>query len=224
MFTVTAILAIIFQFNKNKLWGKYYDNKNRKMLLVILLCTLPIIFLSVITNDALGYGMGINESEDDSEITTDYEDDSDDYYDYSDSYDYEDSDDYDYDYADDYSYDDEEAYDNYPQEIDIMNEMIVLCNYLQKNGVIDDFHVELGYNAKGYVKGTVAQDDDYVYVLYDNGVKEDSDGNDCIELVLEAEPLDDNGNSLGQQEAKLKGFYLVNLETDEVIDEHKTHW
>ena len=36
--------------------------------------------------------------------------------------------------------------------------------------------------------------------------------------------IDENGNSKGQQEAKLKGFYLVNLETDEVIDEHKTTW
>ena len=105
-----------------------------------------------------------------------------------------------------------------------MNEMIVLCNYLQKNGVIDDFKVELGYSAKGYVKGTVAQDSDYVYVLYDNGTKEDENGNECIELVLEAEPLDEQGNSLGQQEAKLMGFYLVNLSTDEVIDEHKTTW
>ena len=61
-------------------------------------------------------------------------------------------------------------------------------------------------------------------VLYDNGTKEDGNGNECIELVLEAEPLDDSGNSLGQQEAKLMGFYLVNLSTDEVIDEHKTTW
>ena len=105
-----------------------------------------------------------------------------------------------------------------------MNEMIVLCNYLQKNGVIDDFKVELGYSAKGDVKGTVAEDSDYVYVLYDNGTKEDEGGNECIELVLEAEPLDEQGNSLGQQEAKLMGFYLVNLSTDEVIDEHKTTW
>lgn len=132
---------------------------------------------------------------------------------------------YDYDYGNDYDYDYEESYDDsYPAEIDIMNEMIVLCNYLQKNGVIDDFKVELGYSAKGDVKGTVAEDSDYVYVLYDNGTKEDENGNECIELVLEAEPLDDSGNSLGQQEAKLMGFYLVNLSTDEVIDEHKTTW
>ena len=57
-----------------------------------------------------------------------------------------------------------------------------------------------------------------------NFLKEDENGNECIELVLEAEPLDDSGNSLGQQEAKLMGFYLVNLSTNEVIDEHKTTW
>ncbi len=129
---------------------------------------------------------------------------------------------YDYDY-DDYNYDYEEE-ESSTEDIDIMNMMIVLCNYLQKEGIIPDFTVELDYSAKGRVKGTVAQDESYIYVLYDNDIKQDEDGNDCLELVLEAEPLDENGNSLGQTEAVLKGFYLVNLETKEVIDEHKTHW
>lgn len=177
-------------------------NKPLKLIIAIV-----IAIVVVFSNDALWYGL----SSDETEVSDDYE--TDDYYDYSDSYD---------DYSD---YSEDEYYDDsYPSELDIMNKMIVLCNYLQKDGVIDDFSVELGYTAKGYVKGTVAQDDDYVYILYDNGTKDDDSGNSCIELVLEAEPLDENGNSLGQSEAKLMGFYLVNLETDEVIDEHKTHW
>ncbi len=109
-------------------------------------------------------------------------------------------------------------------DVTIMNQMIILCNYLVKEGVIPDFSIELGYNAKGYVKAEIAKDDDYVYMLYDNGMKDDEYGNECIELVLEAEPLDENGNSLGQAEASLKGFYLVNAEKKTVIDEHKTHW
>ena len=177
-------------------------NKPLKLIIAIVIA-IAVVF----SNDALWYGI----SSDETEVTDDYE--TDDYYDYSDNYD---------DYSD---YSEDEYYDDsYPSELDIMNKMIVLCNYLQKDGVIDDFSVELGYTAKGYVKGTVAQDDDYVYILYDNGTKDDDSGNSCIELVLEAEPLDENGNSLGQSEAKLMGFYLVNLETDEVIDEHKTHW
>lgn len=136
-----------------------------------------------------------------------------------DSYWYTDS----YDYSYEENEEDEEEY-TVTQEIDVMNMMIVLCNYLQKEGTIPDFTVELDYNAKGRVKGTVAQDDEFIYVLYDNDIKQDEEGNDCLELVLEAEPLDKNGNSLGQTEAKLRGFYLVNLDTKEVIDEHKTHW
>ncbi|SFI17464.1 hypothetical protein SAMN04487830_12744 [Pseudobutyrivibrio sp. OR37] len=176
-------------------------NKPLKLIIAIVIA-IAVVF----SNDALWYGL----SSDETEVSDEYETDA---YDYSDSYE---------EYSD---YSEDEYYeDSYPTELDIMNKMIVLCNYLQKDGVIDDFAVELGYTAKGYVKGTVAQDDDYVYILYDNGTKDDDNGNSCIELVLEAEPLDENGNSLGQSEAKLMGFYLVNLETDEVIDEHKTHW
>lgn len=138
---------------------------------------------------------------------------------YSD-FDYSSSDDYEADFNDDYVDDSE----GYMDDVTIMNQMIILCNYLEKEGIIPDFTIELGYNAKGYVKAEIAKDENYVYMLYDNGMKNDEDGNECIELVLEAEPLDENGNSLGQAEASLKGFYLVNAEKKTVIDEHKTHW
>lgn len=131
----------------------------------------------------------------------------------------------------DYSYDEDEydysidASSEPLNDLDIMNQMIALAYYLLEEGTIDNFtNVSLSYTAKGVVRGTIDYDDNYEYNLYDNGVKEDENGNQCVELVLEAEPLDENGNSLGQTEAVLKGFYLVNLETSEVIDEHKTHW
>ncbi len=176
------------------------------------------IYLVADRSEAYLFALGLD---DDSQTES-----TEDYYDY-------DSNDYSYDYeyesdSSDYSYDEEEGYlieDSEPVgDLDIMNFMIVLCNYLKEEGTIPDFSVELDYSAKGRVKGTVAKDEDFVYVLYDNDIKEDENGNDCLELVLEAEPLDENGNSLGQTEAKLRGFYLVNIETKEVIDEHKTHW
>lgn len=205
---MSIVLSICMFVKRNKSLDLQAPINKPLKLIIAIVIAIAVVF----SNDAFWYGL----SSDETEVSDDYE--TDDYYDYSDSYD-----DYSYDDYSDYS-EDEYYDDSYPSELDIMNKMIVLCNYLQKDGVIDDFSVELGYTAKGYVKGTVAQDDDYVYILYDNGTKDDDNGNSCIELVLEAEPLDENGNSLGQSEAKLMGFYLVNLETDEVIDEHKTHW
>ncbi|WP_028243261.1 hypothetical protein [Pseudobutyrivibrio ruminis] len=205
---MSIVISICMFVKRNKSLDLQAPINKPLRLIIAIVIAIAVVF----SNDALRYGL----SSDETEVSDDYE--TDEYYDYSDSYDDYSDDDYS-DYSEDDYYD-----DSYPSELDIMNKMIVLCNYLQKDGVIDDFSVELGYTAKGYVKGTVAQDDDYVYILYDNGTKDDDSGNSCIELVLEAEPLDENGNSLGQSEAKLMGFYLVNLETDEVIDEHKTHW
>ena len=226
-------LMLIFQTEKNTTFANSYKLKNTAKIIIGVVAIIFTIY-AVLTNEALGYGMNLHRddteeisSTDDTESSLpedDYE-----YYEKDDSGDYLEG--YDEYYEaeslyDEYEEDYEEAYpeESGDYELDVMNKMIILCNYLQKNGVIDDFSVELGYNAKGRVKGTVAQDDDYIYVLYDNGNKKDKHGNDCIELVLEAEPLDENGNSLGQSEASLKGFYLVDLESGEVTDEHKTHW
>ncbi len=190
---------------------EFKDLKTRKILLFI------VIIISALVNviarfEVLEFGFDLNKDEYNTEDTyEDYEDD------YSSSEDYS----ADYYYDGDYS---EESEDYYMDDVTIMNQMIILCNYLVKEGVIPDFTIELGYNAKGYVKAEIAKDEDYVYMLYDNGMKDDEYGNSCIELVLEAEPLDENGNSLGQAEASLKGFYLVNAEKKTVIDEHKTHW
>ena len=219
-------VMLIVQTGKNTTFVNTFKLKATAKIIIGIVALLLSTY-SVITNEALRYGLELDK-DDVTDISTvednidDSIDDSpEDYNDY-----YEDESLY-----EEYKADYEEAYpeEEYPEEsadyeLDIMNKMIILCNYLQKNGVIDDFSVELGYNAKGRVKGTVAQDDDYIYVLYDNGTKKDKHGNDCIELVLEAEPLDENGNSLGQSEASLKGFYLVDLESGEVTDEHKTHW
>ncbi len=202
VFSCTLFATLVFSiclnlFNKRFNGGKK-TTKLQKIVLIILVGIIALYWM-IQRSDAIEYGLGK-----DNYYYEDYSYDNDDYYDYS----------------EDYTYAEEPAV----EDIDIMNEMIVLCNYLKNDGIIPDFSVKLDYSAKGNVKGTVAQDDDYIYVLYDNGIKEDDIGNECIELVLEAEPLDENGNSLGQTEAKLKGFYLVNLETDEVIDEHKTSW
>lgn len=143
------------------------------------------------------------------------------------------SDSYNEEYSDYYSYDDSyleddsiDASSEPMNDLDIMNNMIVLCQYLKEEGLIEDYYsnLNLSYTAKGNVRGTVYSDEDYEYNLYDNGTKKDENGNECLELVLEAEPLDENGNSLGQAEASLKGFYLINLGTNEILDEHKTHW
>lgn len=168
-----------------------------------------LLMLSVFINcDAITNAISYSDTQDES---SDY---------YYDDYSYEDE--YDYSTDDDYYIDDSSEPVN---DVDIMNYMITLANYLLDNQVIEDFkEVKLSYTAKGRVCGTIDRDDSYEYNLYDNGTKNDENGNECIELVLEAEPLDEEGNSLGQPEASLKGFYLVNLETYEVIDEHKTHW
>lgn len=190
---------------------EFKTQKFRKNLLRI------VILISVIVNviwrfEVIDFGFDLSNDE----------------YTVEDTYDTSDYDDYSYDdYSADYYYDEdysEDSEDYYMDDVTIMNQMIILCNYLVKEGVISDFTIELGYNAKGYVKAEIAKDDDYVYMLYDNGMKDDEYGNSCIELVLEAEPLDEDGNSLGQAEASLKGFYLVNAEKKTVIDEHKTHW
>ena len=215
--TFIALMIILYTV-KNKTFTKTF--KLKKAIKVALgIVIMVFTTYAVFTNEALNYGIGAHQ--DAVKDETDYsEDDSADEDDMADYY-LDDSEKY-ADVENEYkeAYDDEMNSD----ELEIMNKMIILCNYLQKNGVIDDFSVVLGYNAKGRVKGTVAQDEKYVYVLYDNGNKQDKGGNNCIELVLEAEPLDENGISLGQTEAVLKGFYLVDLETGEVTDEHKNHW
>lgn len=164
---MSIVLSICVFVKRNKFLDLQAPINKPLRLIIAIVIAIVVVF----SNDALRYGL----SSDETEVSDDYE--TDDYYDYSDSYDDYSDDDYS-DYSEDEYYD-----DSYPSELDIMNKMIVLCNYLQKDGVIDDFSVELGYTAKGYVKGTVAQDDDYVYILYDNGTKDDDSGNNCIETT-----------------------------------------
>lgn len=196
----TAVLVLIFTRKRSH---------RVKVIVSTIIFVITMSLFSVIYISSLRTALFYSGTEDDS---YDYYDD--DYYD-----DY-----YDYDYSDeeDYSID---ASSEPLNDVDIMNHMITLANYLLDNGVIEDFkEVKLSYTAKGVVRGTIDKDDSYEYNLYDNGIKNDDSGNPCVELVLEAEPLDEEGNSLGQTEASLKGFYMVNLETSEVTDEHKTHW
>ena len=207
--TIVAMIAYIISMKKT---GKAKLSKLQKAL-IILIIILSFVPTYIWLYDAINFGFDFDSSSDEvvediKSIPSNEADDQDD--------------------SSQYMVDDSEEYmvdsEEYMDDVTIMNHMIILCNYLVKQDIISDFSVELDFNAKGYVKGTVARDDNYVYVLYDNGIKKDDEGNDCLELVLEAEPLDEDGNSLGQSEASLKGFYLVNAETKTVIDEHKTYW
>lgn len=187
--------------------GKEFSTKKTRMGIYWIIAVISIIINVICRFDIIEFAFDLDTNEYSEEsVSEDYEE-------------YTGSADYTVDY-----YGGDEGQDYYMDDVTIMNQMIILCEYLVDEGVISDFSVELGYNAKGNVNAQIAKDDDYVYMLYDNGLKDDDNGNQCIELVLEAEPLDDNGNSLGQSEASLKGFYLVNAENKTVIDEHKTHW
>ena len=230
---VIIAALLIFQNSKNKTYVNTFKLKKIAKFIIGIFAMILIIYC-VLTNGALNYGFGTYKYVQEENIDSCFSDEKQESIELEESHNDEDASyvkytpiEYSIDYADTYDtedYDDVNEDEQSLDELEIMNKMIILCNFLQKNGVINDFSVELGYNAKGRVKGTVAQDEKYVYVLYDNGNKQNKSGNNCIELVLEAEPLDENGVSLGQTEAALKGFYLVDLETGEVTDEQKTHW
>lgn len=208
--TIVAMIAYIISMKKT---GKAKLSKLQKALIIVIII-LSFVPTYIWLYDAINFGFDFDSSSD--EVVEDIE------YIPSNEADYQDDSSQNMvDNSKEYMVDDSEEY---MDDVTIMNHMIILCNYLVKQDIISDFSVELDYNAKGNVMGTVARDDNYVYVLYDNGIKKDDQGNDCLELVLEAEPLDTDGNSLGQSEASLKGFYLVNAETKTVIDEHKTYW
>ncbi len=209
-------VSLIYAFGVSLIVAIHKKGKQNKKAFVILFCIFSLLGCLIYKSELVSCFERYEPrwSDADEELIDSY-----DYDDYSS----EDYGDYDYSFDDSYSIDaSSEPYD----DLDIMNMMIVLAGYLKEQGMIEDYYsnISLSYTAKGNVRGTVYRDEDYEYNLYDNGMKKDENGNDCLEIVLEAEPLDENGNSLGQAEASLKGFYLINLETNKIIDEHKTHW
>ena len=108
----------------------------------------------------------------------------------------------------------------------IQNEMLAVYNYLQEQNALQNMAFSYTANAKGEVYAIVSETQEEKdgntitvrYCLYDNGMKKDTDGNPCEELVLEKVYPD------GSYSNELVNFYLVNMNTMQVTDEKKNTW
>ena len=106
------------------------------------------------------------------------------------------------------------------------NGMQAVYNYLNKTKALENMEFTYSSTAKGemYVivsKGQESKDGNQVeveYGLYYNKEKADSNGTYCDEYVLEKK------YPSGAFDTQLVDFYLVNPDTLEVTDEHKTTW
>ena len=106
------------------------------------------------------------------------------------------------------------------------NGMQAVYNYLIETNALENPEFTYGSNAKGetYVivsTGQETKDGNQVsveYGLYYNREKTDDNGTYCDEYVLEKKYLG------GTYDTQLVDFYLVNPDTLEVTDEHKTTW
>lgn len=105
-------------------------------------------------------------------------------------------------------------------------EMRAVYQYIKQQNTLPNMNVTYTANAKGeqyaiLCETTEEKDGTTVHVkycLYDNGSKTDENNTDFEELVLEKVYPD------GGYETELVDFYLVNMETLEVIDEQKSRW
>ena len=108
----------------------------------------------------------------------------------------------------------------------LQDEMRAVYQYIQQQNPLPDMNFTYTANAKGenyaILSETTEEKDGTTvnvnYCLYDNGSKTDENNNTFEELVLEKVYPD------GGYETELVDFYLVNLETLEVIDEQKSSW
>ena len=104
--------------------------------------------------------------------------------------------------------------------------MQAVYNYLIETNALENPEFTYGSNAKGetYVivsTGQETKDGNQVsveYGLYYNREKTDDNGTYCDEYVLE------KMYPGGTYDTQLVDFYLVNPDTLEVTDEHKTTW
>lgn len=108
----------------------------------------------------------------------------------------------------------------------LQDEMRAVYQYIQQQNPLPDMNFTYTANAKGenyaILSETTEEKDGTTvnvnYCLYDNGSKTDENNTTFEELVLEKVYPD------GGYETELVDFYLVNPETLEVMDEHKSSW
>lgn len=108
------------------------------------------------------------------------------------------------------------------------NEMTAVFEYLQNEGKYTDSELSFDANAKGEIYGLVSAGQEQVgtrmvdveYRLYVNfnGEKTNDEGKKCTEIVLE------KVYPSGSYSTELVDFYLVDPDTLQVVDEHKTTW
>ncbi|SFI03089.1 hypothetical protein SAMN04487830_11865 [Pseudobutyrivibrio sp. OR37] len=191
--TFICIILIIYYFNRNRMFLLIDGSKEYSKSMTLVALLILLLYISV--NPAVSYVLTPDELNTTSDnISSSYE-----------------------------IKDEEELWSEHPDDTEVMLKMIILCDWLQKRGVIGDFHVLIEHDENDIAMATVSKDDNYAYVLHENGFKDDINGCKCLEFILKAEPLDAKGKSLGPEKEKLIGYYLVKYETDEVFEEFKAY-
>ena len=105
-------------------------------------------------------------------------------------------------------------------------EMQAIYNYLNSTNSLQQMELSYASNAKGEIyaivgSGTETKDGNSIvikYNLYYNKEKMDANNTNCDEFVMEKQYVN------GEYETEIIDFYLVNPDTLEVTDEHKTTW
>lgn len=110
----------------------------------------------------------------------------------------------------------------------LQDQMKAVHEYLKSEGQFTDSEISFDANAKGetYALISFGQEQmgtrqvDVEYRLYCNysGEKTDDTGTTCVEIVLE------KFYPSGSYSTELVDFYLVNPNTLQVTDEHKSTW
>lgn len=104
--------------------------------------------------------------------------------------------------------------------------MQAIYNYLDSTDFLEQMKLSYTSNAKGETYAIVSsqtetRDGNSVaveYNLYYNKEKMDADNRNCDEFVLEKRYVN------GEYDTEIMDFYLINPDTLEVTDEHKTTW
>ena len=122
---------------------------------------------------------------------------------------------------------DTDAYSSELEQYQLLeNEMTAVFEYLQNEGQFTDSELSFDANAKGETYGLVSSRQeqagtrtvDVEYRLYYNKEKTNDEGKNCAEIVLE------KTYPSGSYGTELVDFYLVDSDTLQVVDEHKTTW
>ena len=122
--------------------------------------------------------------------------------------------------------------DSYSSELEqyqlLENEITAVFEYLQNEGQFTDAELSFDANAKGETYGLISAgqeqagtrmvDVEYRLYINFNGEKTNDEGKTCTEIVLE------KFYPGGSYSTELVDFYLVDPDTLQVVDEHKTTW